>query len=237
MKKVLFLLISCVVIAGCSAKVVTKLSSSYPALDSSAEVCVLDVDMADAIIKDAQSLGTIQIGDSGFTSREAGSWSSVLELAKAKARLAGGNVVRITSHIPPGFNCTTHRITAEILRVPDVNNIDIEQVTVEHPDYAVVYFYRNSALGALISYDVHIGDTPVFRASVNKSAEVKIYEPGVLKIWGKTETTETLDLNVKMGEDYYVRCEVSYGVMVGRPHIELVHPLTGKGEYNALILK
>ncbi|MBO4557841.1 MAG: hypothetical protein J5693_04465 [Bacteroidales bacterium] len=237
MKKLVFTLICAFALAACSPKVATSITNSYPPFDESKEVYVIGIEQSDLIIEKAKMLGTIKIGDTGFTSRKAGSWESVIEIAKQQARQAGGNVIRITSHIPPNLDCTTHRITADILRVPDVSNIVLQKDTAasEHPDYAVVYFYRNSSLGALVNYDVHIGDTPVYRAKVNSAAEVKIYESGILDIWAKTEAKETLTLKVELGEEYYVRCDVTMGAFVGRPDLELVHPITGKGEYKAVI--
>lgn len=236
MKRVLFLLSFCILIAGCSPKVVTSLTTNYSSLDPTEEVVVLDMNKSDMIIKDAEQLGTIKIGDTGFTSTRAGAYDAVLELAKEQARRAGGNVVRITSHRHPDGHSTIHRITADILRVEDAHNIQFEDSVVEsdHPDYAIIYFYRFSGMGALVSYDVHIGETSVYRSKVNSRAEVKVYDAGELEIWARTEAKTTLPLVVEKGGEYYIRCSVSMGAFVGRPDMELVQNAVGKGEYNSI---
>ena len=183
-----------------------------------------------------RTLGHIKIGDTGFTTKN-GNYAAVLNIAKDEARKAGGNVVKITKHKSPDMLSSMHRIEADILRVDDLSVLSGEMSDMEvstHPDYAVIYFYRESGAGALVSYDVYVGDTKVYRSKPDTKAEVKLYEDGDVEVWAKTEAKEVLPLTVKKGADYYVRTSVSSGIMIGRPRMEIVSAETGREEYESI---
>ena len=55
-----------------------------------------------------------------------------------------------------------------------------------------------------------------------------------MEIWGRTETKVTLPLEVKLGEEYYVRCSISMGAFIGHPYLQKVSRASGKVEYNAI---
>lgn len=235
---VFFLLGAALLLASCSPKLTaTKIKAKAP-LEPEEEVVVLPPEAPDP--ENATTLEVIKIGDSGFTSSKNGTYDAVIAMAKTQARQAGGNVVRITRHLKPDFNCTTHRIEAVIMWVDDISSLvttGTAAVNLEHPDYAVIYFFRDSVAGALVNYDVHIGDQPVYRSRAHSKAEVKIHQPGQIEIWAKTEAKVSLPLTIEMGADYYVRCDVNVGVLVGRPLMELVPAVTGKAYYESIQVK
>ena len=183
----------------------------------------------------AEVLGQIKIGDTGFTTKN-GDYAAVLNIAMGQARQAGGNIVKITEHESPDMQSSIHRIKADILRFDDLSALSddtSDQVVSAHPDYAVIYFYRESGAGALVSYDVYVENTKVYRSKPNTQAEVKLYEEGEVKVWAKTEAKEVLPMTIKKGKDYYIRTSVSAGIMIGRPRIEIVFSEAGKREYES----
>ena len=91
------------------------------------------------------------------------------------------------------------------------NGIKAESIPADHPDYAVIYFYRTSNFAATPN-DVHLGNDVVYRSKNNTKAAVKVDKPGTYEIWGKTETREGITLNIEMGKEYYVRTYVKFGV-------------------------
>ncbi|MBP5625615.1 MAG: hypothetical protein J6W98_01720 [Bacteroidales bacterium] len=233
MKKFLLFVLGSAMLVGCSPKISSNLTRSYSPLAEDEEVVVLE--LGAPVPAEAELLGDISIGDTGFTSTKNGTYEEVLALAKEKARAAGGNVISITNHRTPDGQSTIHRIKGNIYRVPDVSAItQTERTRTEHPDYAVIYFYRNSGLGPLVSYDVHVGETSVYRAKVNTKAEVKIYEAGPVEIWGRTEAKVSFPINIQLGEEYYVRCGINMGLLVGRPELEFVDEHVGYDEYNSV---
>ena len=232
MRKFLFYI--CVVLSGCSPKITSSITSAHTSLAKDVEVMVLEIDTP--MPEKAEVLGQIKIGDTGFTTKN-GNYAAVLNIAKDEARKAGGNVVKITEHKSPDMISSMHRIKAEILRVDDLSVLsdDMSDMKVStHPDYAVIYFYRESGTGAFVGYDVYVGDTKVYRSRPNTSAEVKLYEDADVEVWAKTEAKEVLPMTIKKGMDYYIRTSVSSGIMIGRPRMEIVSAKTGREEYESI---
>lgn len=221
-------------LSGCSPKITSSVTAAHTPLAKDAEVLVLEIDAP--MPENAEVLGQIKIGDTGFTTKN-GNYAAVLNIAKDEARKAGGNVVKITEHKSPDMLSSMHRIKAVILRVDDLSVLsdDISDVEIStHPDYAVIYFYRESGAGALVSYDVYVGDTKVYRSRPNTNAEVKLYEEGDVEVWAKTEAKEVLPLTIRKGSDYFVRTSVSAGIMIGRPRMEIVSDKAGREEYESV---
>ena len=100
------------VLNSCGPRTNSALVKEYPALEFDEEVTVLTID--DLRPKNAEVLGTIKVGDTGFSTKC--SYEMVLESAKLEARKAGGNVIQLTKHKKPNFWSTCHRIDAVILK-------------------------------------------------------------------------------------------------------------------------
>lgn len=116
MKKLLPLL-ALMFLAACSPRVTSSLLKSYPALGPDDNVAVYE---KDAVLPgNAIFLGSLRVDDTGFTSYRNGTYGVVVEMAKAEARKAGGNALHIISHRLPDFVSSSHRIIADVLRIPD----------------------------------------------------------------------------------------------------------------------
>ena len=107
------ILLSVLVIASCSSTVKTKLSKTYQPLDYKDKVIVIALEEKQPL--EAEVLGTIKIGDSGFSIKC--NYETALNKAKLEARKAGGNAIKITEHKTPNFMSTCHRISANILKL------------------------------------------------------------------------------------------------------------------------
>ena len=235
MKREIAYIVAGMMLLACSPKVTTNFSSAWDSLPEDAYVAILGPESPEP--ENAEALGTISIGDTGFTTTRNGSYEAVLAIARDRARWAGGNVVKIDKHKTPDLICSTHRIEARILRVSDAKSLDfkISNPTPSHPDCVIIYFYRPpSSIGSLVSYDVNIGEAAVFRAKNKSKAEVKVYEEGVLNIWARTESRAEINLPVKLGEEYYIRCTVTMGMMTGHPLLEAVVPDMGRSESESI---
>jgi hypothetical protein len=237
MKQISFLLIGCILIlCSCAPKISTTISKSYTELDYREEVRVLG--LQDPVPANSEELGVVKIGDSGF-SNNCG-WDAVIDRAKIEARKAGGNAIKITNHIPPsimGSSC--HRIIAKILKVDNfdvISTVAIVDSSLLNADYALLHVYRYSGVGALVGYDLHLGDTVICRVSNKWKKSIKIRKDGLNTLWAKTETKEELPINIKFGNEYYIRCSVTMGAFVGHPKLELVDNQTGKAEYQSVKL-
>jgi len=236
MRKISILLIGfTLLLSSCAPKISTVISKTYSTLDYREEVKVLG--LHDPIPIHSEEIGIVKIGDTGFSTNCG--WDVVINKATMEARKIGGNAIKITSHIPPsamGSSC--HRITAKILKVESFDivppTIAIVDSALFNADYALLHVYRNSGMGFLINYDLHLGDSVICRVSDNWKTTIKITKDGMNTLWSKTEAKEELPINFKLGHEYYIRCGITMGAFVGRPQLELVDNLTGKAEYESI---
>ena len=113
------------------------------------------------------------------------------------------------------------------------NNIAADSIPEVHPDYAVVYFYRTGNY-VQTSYNVYLGEDVVYRSKNNTKAAVRVDKPGTYEIWGKTESRESLTLEIEMGKEYYVKTFVHFGVALWRPSIELRSKEEGLADWNSI---
>lgn len=225
------------VVTACSPKVTKKISKSYAPLDYREEVLVLDLQTP--VPDGADHIGSIRIGDTGFSTNC--DWETVIETAKTEARKAGGNAIKITKHKPPNFwGSACHRITATVLRVENAAEIaaaaEPDDVVADW-DYALVHIYRGSGAGALVGYDVHLGSEVLCRAKHKWKTTIQVRSFGHNMLWASTESKTEIPVNFEPGREYYIRCELKMGVLVGRPSLTLVDKNTGKAEFEAIKIK
>ncbi|HOS16888.1 MAG TPA: hypothetical protein PKX15_07770 [Bacteroidales bacterium] len=221
----------------CSPKITTTIVKNYPPIDYQEEVRILG--LYDSIPADSEELGIVKIGDSGFTV-DCG-WDVVIDYAKMEARKAGGNAIQIIEHTPPNpFGSSCHKIIAKIYRVNNFDSIPntmVKDSSLLNADYALLNVYRQSAMGVLVSYELYLGDTFLCRVSNKTKKSIRIRKEGSYVLWAKTETKEELPINLKFGNNYYIRCGVSMGVFMGRPELNLIDNSIGKTEFQSIKLK
>jgi len=221
-------------LTSCSAKLTSSLLKSYPPLHYQEEVKVFSSN--ESVPSNAEKLGTVKIGDSGFSTNC--NYSTVIDMAKVEARKVGGNALKITQHKQPDFLSTCHRISANILRIDDIENylpipepIDSAMLA---ENYAVINVYRPSGVGFLVGYNLNLGDLVICRVKDDFCQSVKVYIEGNNTLWAKTEAKAEIPIKIEFGRTYYVRCGVDMGAFVGHPSIELVDSSTGKAEFTAI---
>jgi hypothetical protein len=230
---ILFILAMSIAITSCNPKITTSLSKSYPTLDYRQEVIVIGINEPAPV--GSELLGQVKIGDTGFSTNCG--YDVAIDKAKLEARKAGGNAIKIIEHKPPtalGSSC--HKITAEILRIENIENLALnkaEEVLLDI-DHAIFYIYRQSGTGFLVSYDLYLGDTVICRVKNNYKTKIKIYRDGLNSIWARTESKTEIPINVKIGKEYYIKCGVSIGAFIGRPTIELVDKSIGENEFSSI---
>ena len=83
-------------------------------------------------------------------------------------------------------------------------------------------------------YNVYLGDDVVYRSKNNTKTAVRVDKPGTYEIWGKTESRESLTLEIEMGKEYYVKTFVHFGVALWRPSIELRSKEEGLADWNSI---
>ncbi len=81
-----------------------------------------------------------------------------------------------------------------------------------------VVFYRPSGMGPLIRCTVRENGKMVARIG-NGKYYVMPTEPGAHAYTAKTESTDTVRVEVEPDETTYVKCKISMGIMAGRPNL------------------
>lgn len=241
-REVILSLLIILILQSCSPKIKTNLTNaSFKPIKTESEIFILKLN--DSLPVKSNFVGEIKIGDTGFSS-DCG-YSKVIDEAKNTAKKAGANIVRITEIKEPNFGSTCYRIKANLYRNLDQevitnlsNSIQIEnksRLPID-ADYAIVYFYRPpNYVGSLIGYDIRVDDNTVIgRVRNGKKFEYKITKFGKYEFWGKTESKTSVIIDVKRGQEYFVRCGLNMGIAVGRPEMYLISNETGISEYESI---
>ncbi len=94
-------------------------------------------------------------------------------------------------------------------------------------DKANIYIYRNESLGFAIKMPVLIDGMAVGDTAANTYV-FKTVEPGKHTVVSKTEKDETLTIDTKVGNNYFIWQEVKMGVWSARSKLHLVNEEEGK---------
>lgn len=99
-------------------------------------------------------------------------------------------------------------------------------------DSAVLYIYRpENFVGFAVMYDIYVGDEKVGKVANKSKFRYVLRQEGPVEVWARTEKKESVFLDAKFGESYYIRCAVTTGAWVGHPSLTLVPAMQGEPEY------
>jgi hypothetical protein len=111
-------------------------------------------------------------------------------------------------------------------------SIDSVASIVDTSKYATLYVYRPASIvGVAIGYDLYVDDKVVCRIKSGVKYAIKIYKEGSIDVWAKTESKESIKINTKFGEEYYIKCGLTPGLAVGRPSLLVGDKNIGKEKY------
>jgi hypothetical protein len=242
MKKLLFLS-TVILFVSCATSISTKLANkSYQKLNDENQIIVLEKN--DVLPYNSEFIGDIKIGDSGFTT-DCG-YNKVVADATNSARNAGANIIQITEVKEPDFFMSScYRIKAKIYRnlnteslssLAEKRNLKNKSRLPEDSNYALIHFYRPSfGGGALLGYKIKdVNDSIIGRLRNGEKFIFKTKQFGIQSFYGTLETKEEVKINIEKGKEYFVRCSVNMGVVLGRPEINLIENHIGIKEYDGL---
>lgn len=234
MKSIYFLVFWFFFLSACGPKITTRVSAPNSPLNYQEEVIVYDLNQD--IPESAVPLGTIKAGDTGFTTQN--DYSKIIERLKEEARKNGANLIKINKHKNPDFWSSSHRIEATFYRcdspLPPVDSATANNLLPDGSDFALLHFYRLLGVGAGVKYDVFLGDSLICRTRANWKKTIKITSTGLNTIWAKTESKTELPIKIEKGKEYYIRCGLEMGILIGRPSLNLITPSSGASEFKAV---
>lgn len=234
----LYHLLFIIVLCACSLPHEVIIDGSRKPLDNTAEVAVLDIKqpMPDS----SKLLATLRYTED--ISNPSHSYKQLIQTAQQEARKVGGNLIKVTDLQVTG----AYVLCVSVFHRDNINDIDSRLLAIQDslhrqkfgagkPTYAILYAYRlNSGAGALIGYNVAVNDKVVGRAQNNSCFEVKLYQEGPTNIVAQNESAAVLTIDVKFGEEYYLNCAVTEGIVIGEPVLRIVPNWQGNIEYKKL---
>jgi len=209
---------------------------AFPALNPNEDIIVIV--QKGIVSKDAKEIGEAKVGYNGLENDC--DWYEALAIAKEEARKIGGNAIKITEHqISGSYLIQRHRIIAKIFII---NNLHDQQFGIVNShdssfvdrNYALLHVYRQGDFAVFLDYKLHLGDSVICNVKNNQKKTIKIYTFGTHTIWARTESKEELKINFEKGKEYYIKCGVAQGLLIGRPDLEIVKNHIGKAEYNSI---
>ena len=229
-KAVIFILLIVLLFASCTPAITTNLEQSLPLNGNDENIKVIAQNAE--IPLDAEVLGIVKIGDTGFTATRNCGYQDVLNSAKIEAKKAGGNAIKIIEHIPPGKS-TCHRITAKILKINDINKSSFFDGGVVSSDcnYAILNIYCDQDTEA-INYDLHLGDSVICKVNNKLKTTIAVKKEGISTVWAKVDERSEIQIDLKFGQTYYLRCGISKGDTGKLPIIEMVDSTIGSHAFD-----
>ena len=237
MEKKLYLLIT-ILFCSCSPKIRTTISNSnFEKLSDNTEVIVINENQA---LENSSYIGEIKVGDSGFTT-DCG-YEKIMNDAKEEAKKLGGNIIQIIEiKEPKKWWSTCYRIRAKIFRNLDSKSLTPlieenlkknESTLPPDSDFAKIYFYRPKMItGSLLGYKIRVdNDSVICRVRNGEKCEVKINDFGKYKFWAKLESRDSIVIDIKRGQEYFVRCSVGLGALIGKPELNQVENYIARKE-------
>ncbi len=225
----------------CSPKIRTHLTNTSFAPIASKEDIIL-LDEKDKVPENSVLIGDLKIGDSGFSTDC--SYQTVIENAINTAKNSGANIIQLIEIKEPNFASTCYRIKTKLYRnnsqsmaaLLEKRKLQNKSRLSKDADYAVVYFYRPKIYtGSLIGYKIRLDDdTEIGRVRNGEKFKYKIKDFGKHKFWGKTESQDSVVINIEKGQEYFVRCGIKMGVAVGKPEMHLMENQIGIKEYEQM---
>lgn len=129
----------------------------------------------------------------------------------------------------------------EVFEMENASVPDTVKIAVKPEEYglgndcALLYLYRNRDFkGSMMSYDVRLDNVVIYHAKNNSKTTVKITKEGMSILMAKTEKKIEIPIDIQFGHEYYIRCGIKFGALVGRPKLEIVDKQTGKIEFEII---
>ncbi|HET7360612.1 MAG TPA: hypothetical protein VFI78_01625, partial [Salinimicrobium sp.] len=173
-------------------------------------------------------------------------YDKVISVATTEAKNAGANIIQIVQLKDPStFGSSCYRLKAKLYRNLDPESLanmiyNREQRNKSRlpagSDYALIHFYRpSSGLGALLGYKIKDeNDSIVGRFRNGEKFIYKTKKFGTRSFHATLETKEEISINVQKGKEYFVRCGVDMGIVLGRPDIKIIANYLGIMEFEAM---
>lgn len=101
---------------------------------------------------------------------------------------------------------------------------------------AVIVIYRPKRFsGSLVNLDVSANDKQITRLKNGSYYIYKLSEDSTITIEAKHYESEIISFPVEKGHTYFLKGTVKFGLIAGRPKLEIMDPIKGKAEFEAIV--
>jgi len=105
---------------------------------------------------------------------------------------------------------------------------------VESSNVGIVHFYRTKSIkGAMVTAKLRMNNEPIATIKRDWKKTISV-APGIYVFSAKTEATTEIKLNVEQGKQYYIKCDLAFGFLVGRIKFTLVDATEAQKEMMGL---
>jgi len=233
-KKVIKLIVLFFLLSSCSPRISTKIYTLGKRMNNFDQVILLSLE--DLIPEGAVVIGLVKMNDN--SSIFDCNYKRLMLDAKNEARKIGGNVIKIINHeISNSDSLDCHKIVAKILYVEDqkfIEKFELIDSNLIGKNYSLIHFYRPSGFGFLINFNIHDENTVLTRAKDDWKTSIRIRETGKKDLWARTEVKTVYEINIEKEKNYYVKCGIEPGLIVGHPTMSIMDSETGRYEFNLI---
>lgn len=113
-------------------------------------------------------------------------------------------------------------------------NISYTQKPDSTSGFATLYIFHPKE-GATGAFNIHLGDSVIYKSKYNSRDEIKIYKEGKMELWVSPRNENTISIDVKFGERYFLKCLLIKDDKMFMPNIKLVDSILGNREYFEII--
>lgn len=228
MKSKIFLFVSILLLNSCSPLVVKQVFKLYPPNQSPESVKVFLED--EEYPSGYEKIAGLKVGDSGTTTNCG--WDQMMSVLKQETAKMGGDAVKITQHIPPGWS-SCHQFIGIVLKKNKneelvklgadsvesyLSNIKIDTVGQVEPGKFKLRIYRPlNKFARMLNYDLYLGDRKLTRVYNGLDTTIVSDKTGINTIWARTERKIEIFVNFKAGNEYILNCGVQGGFFLGNP--------------------
>ena len=243
MKHLIFSLLLLSSILGCKPKISKNIiSNNYAPLDFKTELIILN-DL-EIIPKSTEFIGEITIKDSGANSPCG--YAKTFEDVKYNAKMSGANVIVLTKISTINLSNTCYKIKASLFRSMDEKsklaiqkNIEKKNKSrlAEDADYAIIYFYRPvTGYNLTTKYKIQINQEPtsIGKLSSGDRFYFKTKKFGKNRFWVRKNEEYSIEIDVKKGQEYFVKCAVNLEQIINNFEIKLMETHFGKKEFEQI---
>jgi len=225
------------------AKLNSSTSTTFRANPLADSVKIYTLQPDETVMDKSELVREIQMGSSMFSSNCG--YKNLMNYANFTAKQSGANVIHLTEIKRPALGNGCYHITAKLYKNFDVNQLlklEEEQAIANQSrlpkdsDYAVIHFYRPKNYdGALISYDIKMDDLgTIGRSSNGHQFDYKMTTFGKHRFFGKTKKSDSVTLDIKKGQEYFIRCGVAKGSSISIPDMYAIENYVGIREISEM---